>query len=74
MFKAFKVNSVLCVPPDAFERHECRADRPVGPGALPRHQLCRHGDQSSEEQSEERKQGRVSTNANYFPLITPFPV
>ena len=46
-----------CVPPDANDKYERCADYPVSPGALCRHQLCRPGDQGSEEQGEERKQG-----------------
>ena len=55
---SFKVNS-FCVPPDAYKKHHCCADCPVGHGALHHHQLCRPGDQGSEEQREERRQGKV---------------
>ncbi|XP_053288308.1 uncharacterized protein LOC128449261 isoform X2 [Pleuronectes platessa] len=40
---------------DAPKKHQWRVDRPVGPGALRRHQLCRPGDQRSEEQGQGRK-------------------
>lgn len=59
LFKELKGNAVFCVPSDAFEKHQCFADRLVSPGALPRHQLCCPGDQGSAEPWKGRKQGRV---------------
>jgi len=59
----------VCVCADAFKKHERSADRAVGPGALPRHQLGRFGDKGSEGRREGRKGGERFENHN---ISAPF--